>query len=92
MVKCLKINIIMTPTEVFLKEVIQKHARKFELEGYCQPVNSNSVKVIICGIKEKVDSFLDILHKEVSKKNIEDIEIEPFVKDKDYRGVFRVVE
>ena len=42
--------------------------------------------------KEGVDAFLDELHKSAGAAELKEIEIEPFLKDKDYRGVFRIIE
>lgn len=89
--KCLKITLTIEPKAGFLQNFVQKYARKFELEGLAQPVGSGKVKIIICGEKEHVDDFVDVIHKE-SPKEVHDIEIEPFLKDRDYRGVFRVIE
>ncbi len=90
--KCLKITFSMKPKEGFLHTVIQHHARTYELEGMVQALSSDKAKIIVCGEKEQVDLFVDALHKESVKAPIADIEIEPHVKDKDYRGVFRVIE
>lgn len=91
MYKCLRITLVGEPKQGFL-QVIQKHARKNALEGIAQMVGEEGVKIIVCGNKEYIDDFVDLLHKESVKHNIDDIEIEPFLKDKDYRGVFRVIE
>ena len=90
--KCLKITLTVDPQERVLLNTIQKHARTYELEGMAQALAADKVKIIICGEKEQVDFFVDALHKETSAKGpVKDIEIEPYVKDKDYRGVFRVI-
>jgi acylphosphatase len=85
--KCLKITITVEDIS-FLHEVIKPHARKMDLEGMVQPIGPVKAVIIACGKKEKVDSFVELLQKEAVK----DMEIEPFIKDKDYRGVFRVIE
>ncbi len=90
--KCLKITLTVEPKTEFLQDIVQKYARKFELEGLAQPVGGSKVKIIICGEKEHVDDFVDIIHKESPQADVQDIEIEPFLKDRDYRGVFRVIE
>ncbi len=90
--KCLKITLIGVLKGEFVHQVVQRYARSHELEGYAQAVSLGKVKIIVCGKKEHVDSFVDILHKESHKEQMYDIEIEPFLKDKDYRGVFRVIE
>ena len=90
--KCLKITLTLDPQEGFLQNVIQQNARKFDLEGIVQALSSDKVKIIVCGEKEHVDFFVDSIHKESTQTTIKDIEIEPYIKDRDYRGVFRVIE
>ncbi len=90
--KCLKIMLTLEPREDFLHNIVQKYARKYNLEGLAQSLGQNKIKIIVCGKKDQVDFFVDMMHKESPKENIEDIEVEPFLKDKDYRGVFRIIE
>lgn len=89
--KCLRITLEGEIPEGFLRLFIQKHARKLELEGTAQMIDGK-VRVVVCGNVESVDSFLDVLHKGSSTYTPQDIEVEPFLKDRDYRGVFRVIE
>lgn len=91
--KCLKITFMADFPEGFLQSFIQKNAKKFEIEGIVQVVGpGKKVRIIACGVKDSVDQFLDVLHKGSSACSLEDIEVEPFLNDKDYRGVFRVIE
>lgn len=99
--KCLKIIITIEsktdqPTtrigDNLLQNVIQKNARKFGLEGMAQPISCDKIKIIICGHKDHVDVFVDLIHKECPSEDIGDIEIEAHLKDRDYRGIFRVLE
>lgn len=99
--KCLKIIITIEPTvdepgkqvgDNLLQNVIQKNARKYGLEGMAQPISCDKIKIIICGHKDHVDVFVDLIHKESPSENIGDIEIEAHLKDRDYRGIFRVLE
>lgn len=93
MKKCLKITFTGKWPKNFLHDFVQKHARKFDIEGTVQKVESlGKIRIIACGMAGELDDFLDILHAGGSKISLEDIEIEPFLKDKDYRGVFRVIE
>ena len=93
MKKCIKITFEASIPKGFLQASVQKHAREFSIEGMAQIILSeNQVRVIACGEKEAIDNFLDNLHKDFSKAHIADIEIEPFLRDKDYRGVFRIIE
>jgi len=92
MKQCLRISFSMDIPENFLQNVIQKNARDLELEGTAQVVDSIHIKIVACGSKENVEEFLDILHKKRSQESMENFEIEPFLKEKDYRGVFRIIE
>lgn len=94
MSQCLHITFFLDGPRNFLHNVIQKHARSLGLEGTVQIINGNgkSVKILACGDRESVDDFLELLHKEAAKDAIKDIEVEPFIKEKDFRGVFRVIE
>ena len=89
--KCLRITFSADFPEGFLQSFVQKHARKLDLEGVAQ-VMDNMVRVVACGDKDKVDEFLDMIYKGSSNYTPDNIEVEAFLKDKDYRGVFRIVE
>ncbi len=89
--QCLKITFSGNCPEGFLRDFVQKNARQCNLEGTGQYSN-DFVRIIICGEKEQIDTFLDLLHKDTKEIAPEGFEIEPFVRDKDYRGVFRVIE
>ena len=92
--KCLKISFeLVHVTNTNIQVALQKEARKLFLEGVVQKVESeHRIKVIACGSTEKVEQFLDLIHKKIADKEYEDFEIEPFFKECDYRGVFRVIE
>lgn len=92
MKKCLRIIISGDYPESFLRDFVQKHARELNLEGTGQFLDDGGVRVIVCGNKESVDVFLDLLHKGTKDITPDDISMEPFVRDKDYRGIFRVIE
>ncbi len=90
--KCLKIVLIADFPQGFLRAFIQKHARDLNLEGTVRIESANEIRIVVCGSKDSVDEFLDILHTGSPKCRPEDVQIEPFLKGKDYRGVFRVIE
>lgn len=91
--KCLKITLLIQKIpKDFLKNVIQKHAEILKIEGTAQLADSVAIKIIACGKKNTIDAFLDVLHKETTKLLLEDVQVEPFLKEKDYRGVFRIIE
>ncbi len=92
--KCLRIVITAQFSEDFLRLFLQKHAKKLALEGTAQIIDSGKkkVQVVICGACDELDQFVDLIHKGDKGFELMDIEIEPFLKDKDYRTVFRVIE
>lgn len=94
MKQCLHITFLLRAQKKILQTVVQKAARDLEIEGTAQSSGPESLTIMIvaCGAKERLSDFIDILHKEAVQKNIEDLQIEPFIKVKDYRGVFRVIE
>jgi acylphosphatase len=92
MKKCLKITFSGKCTPNFLESFIQKHAKNLLLEGTAQAIEDDQFKVIVCGESEALDSFVDALHKGSASISLENIEVEPFLTTKDYRGVFRLIE
>jgi acylphosphatase len=92
MTKCIKIIFKVTDEKNFLYTVVQKQAKKENLEGAAHILSPGHIKVIVCGTKERVDNFIDALHKEQHTYDLRDIEIEAFIKDRDFRGAFRIIE
>ncbi len=90
--QCLRITFVSKNNTEVLCEFVQKHAQKYRLEGMIQALENVHVKIIACGSRDSVEKFLDTLHKSALEKRLEDIEVEPFLKDRDYRGVFRCIE
>ncbi len=91
MKKCLKITFKFSKVEG-LHEFIQKNARMLHLEGTAQFAEPNEVSIIACGVKEDIDMFLDIIHQGFEAGIPENVNVEPFLKEKDYRGIFRILE
>lgn len=90
--QCLRISFSTEVSKHFLENFVQKNAKKLALEGIAQIVDAEHIQIVACGSKENLDHFLDVLHKGESKVKLHDIAVEPFLKGKDYRGVFRVIE
>jgi acylphosphatase len=91
MAQCLRISFVCDVPRAFLQDTVQKNAKKLGLEGTAQ-VDDRRVLVVICGFRDSIDQFVDLVHKDIIQQGAEAIEIEPFIKEKDYRGVFRVIE
>ena len=91
MSRCIKMAFALDkPSEKFL-QAIQKHARTFQIEGLLMAHPGEGLKVIACGEGESIDAFLDALDEVVVKYGGQHISSDSFLKDKDYRGVFRIM-
>lgn len=90
--KCLKISVIHKGSGGFVQEV-HKKGTKLGVEGIIQVVpGDEQMSIVVCGLKDQVDQFVDHLHKHAAQEGIMDVSIEPYVKTKDYRGAFRIIE
>ena len=94
MKQCLHITFVLKVPKGFLQTRLAQRARELAIEGTAHSVGAQEpmITVIACGKKDDLQDFVDMLHKEAATKIIEKIEIEPFIKSKDYRGVFRIIE
>jgi acylphosphatase len=92
MKKCLKITLVSKVFRGALRDAIQAVARKLAIEGTVQLHEPNELVIIACGEKENIDDFLDAVHQGFDAYVPEDVLIEPFLKEKDYRGIFRILE
>ncbi len=92
MKKCLKITLVSKILKGALRDSIQATARKLAIEGTVQMIEPNELVIIACGEKERIDDFLDAVHQGFDAYVPEDVLIEPFLKEKDYRGIFRILE
>lgn len=92
MKKCLKITFPTPVADQFL-QLIHRQARTLKVEGTLAVIQPEQlVRIIVCGEKDEVDHFLDFIHKEGAKHNIHSIMAEPMLKERDYRGAFRIIE
>lgn len=92
MKKCLRIAIGVENPDILINE-IQKKGAKLGVEGTIQFVaGDKELRIIACGLKDQVDQLVDQIHKDVLQAGLNNINIEPFIKAKDYRGVFRIIE
>lgn len=83
----------MKADEALLRNFIQKHATALSIEGTVHIEDEEKVLIIACGVGDAVDLFLDELYKGYKNNKPSVAEVEPFLKgDKDYRGVFRIIE
>ncbi len=92
MKKCVKISCSVGSTDRFLHELVVVQARALGLEGVAQAEDERQAKITIFGPDEAIETFIDFLHRESETQKITDLEIEPALKERDYRGVFRIIE
>lgn len=92
MKKCVKIIVQGKFPEGFLFNFVKQQVQSLELEGTGQMIEENTIRIILCGDPNIIDKFMDHLHKYTQADGITSIELEPFLKEKDYRGVFRIIE
>jgi acylphosphatase len=74
-----------------LFEKIQKQARSCQLEGFIMASTPTTIKMIACGVSADLDLFLDKIDEVIATLGGQEVAIDPFLKDKDYRGVFRIM-
>jgi len=92
MKRCLKITITGSFYETIAEDFIKKNAQKIGLEGTVSIQMPSSITIMACGEQDLLEDFLDLLHKGTTKATFESIDIAPFLKERDYRGVFRIIE
>jgi acylphosphatase len=92
MKKCLKITFTAHVLDGGMRDFVQASARKLGVEGTVQVVEPNEIAIIACGSKDTIDEFLDIIHQGFGSHIPEDVQVEPFLKERDYRGIFRILE
>lgn len=74
-----------------LESFVQKNAKKYKIEGTAV-LSEDMIKIIACGNSDQLDEFVDSLYKGHGDIQPSLVEVEPFLKDKDYRGIFRIIE
>ena len=91
MYQCLKITLKSGVPSKFMRNFALKNARALRLEGAVQVVEK-LIEMIVCGHPDRMDEFIELLHKKSLEYKVSNLEIESFPREKDYRGVFRVIE
>lgn len=90
--QCLRITFLFKDTFDTLSTQVRKEAQTLGIEGIAQALDQDTIKIIACGPKPSVEQFVDFLHAQSAKTKLENIQVEPILKERDYRGVFRVIE
>ena len=89
--KCLKIRILGKIQTAAYRAHIQKSAAALGVEGTVQNNADGSIIVYACGLSDILDQFIDALYVGTKDATVQDVLAEPFVNEKDLRGVFRII-
>lgn len=73
------------------REFVKKHADNLEIEGTIQNSEDENVVVNACGPSDNLEKLIDFIYKGTTTTSVKDVQVEPLVKEKDFRGVFRVI-
>ena len=90
--QCMRIVIAAEERDDSLYSFVSKYAKQFLLEGIVQPLDNKKTKLIICGSKDNIENFIDVLYGSNSENIFDNFDIEPFMNQNNYRGTFRVIE
>lgn len=95
--KCVKITLTDFGDIDTLYSLLKKKMSFDDLEGYAHAPSEDEVNIVLYGPKEEVDNFVGALEEIVLKANAHTDDaigffVEPFIKDEDYRGVFRFIK
>lgn len=91
MKQCIKIIITGHVQSSLYKEEIQKQAQKLHIEGTLQNYEGEDILIFACGQSDDLDELIDQIYKGTNDIKIRDVVIEPFINEKNYRGVFRII-
>jgi acylphosphatase len=73
------------------KTFIQKTAQSLSIEGTLQNTEPNSITIFACGPSVSLEKFIDALYKGTGSSEVKELTTEPFVNERDFRGVFRII-
>ena len=91
--RTIKITVLGHVKDEIYKRFTQKQAQDLAIEGVVQDqAEEGGLVIYACGPSDNLEKFIDLLYKGPSGKPVEDVYAEPFVKEKDYRGVFRIID
>jgi hypothetical protein len=95
--KCVKITLTEFGDLDKLYALLKNKLSFDDLEGHIEPVSDDEVAIVVYGLKKVVDAFIssleDVILAENEKRKHEIIYFfEPFLKEEDYRGLFRFIK
>ena len=90
--KCVMIKVLGNVQADSYKNFVQKSATGLNVEGSVQnDADAGGIIIYVCSQSGNLDKFIDILYKGIDRHKPTEINVEPFVSEKDFRGVFRII-
>ena len=89
--RCVKVVFDVKTYQSVLLEKIQSEAHARALEGCLIVHHPNTIKIVVCGTGDAVELFVDFIYAVMAAYEGNQMAVDAFLKDKDYRGVFRVI-
>lgn len=89
--QCVCITLVVKAPLIPVRELIQKSAQKLAIEGIGNILAPHTIKIVAHGSHDAIDEFIDALYTGCNGIKPASVAVEPFVKDRDYRGVFRII-
>lgn len=91
MSQCIRMSFSVPDVDVLLlRSFIKDKAPLLFVEGALHILAEHTIRVVVCGQLENINRFVDALLKTVDQ-NYDNLHMEPFLKNRDYRGKFRVL-
>lgn len=90
--KSVSIVLTIPVTDELLKSWVQKSAHNLKLQGTGHAIDPTTIRIIIQGPSDAIDEFIDLMYGGYKHQVPEKIEVEPYGKVHDFRGVFRLIE
>ena len=72
-------------------EFVLKLASQLGIQGSLQVFDNNTLVVYAIGEMENIEFLIDDIYGEASGASIEELSVKPLDEDRDFRGIFRVI-
>jgi len=91
MKQCVKMHVTGKVQGVGFRDFAQKQAQILQIEGAIQNVDNGEVSILACGSSSNLDTFIEQMYKGSPASKVLNVAVEPFLNNKDFRGVFRII-
>ncbi|MBT3828069.1 hypothetical protein HOL34_03775 [bacterium] len=91
MKKCLSLEFFMEAFPAGFDKKLLRKARLLEVEGYLRVKHDGQTRLELYGDKDQVDCFVVFVEGLLDEQTLNTFMVEPHTKNRDFRGVFRVI-